>query len=192
MTDLFGEAAHDPGGKVSVRLPLGVRGTAEFSPCGRYRHLLTRDWGVTATIFGRDIMPRVLWIGCNPSTASAEVDDPTMIRIRGFTDRLGYKSYAMCNVMDYRATNPKALLEPGVIPFSRNNAGTILEVAGGATFIIAAWGSVHPKLRKYADYIYDDLRGQGYLLSCLGTNRDGSPKHPLYVKGDAPLVRYRP
>lgn len=29
-------------------------------------------------------------------------------------------------------------------------------------------------------------------LYCLGTTKDGSPRHPLYVKADAPLVRFWP
>lgn len=26
---------------------------------------------------------------------------------------------------------------------------------------------------------------------CLGTTKDGSPRHPLYVRADAPLITYR-
>jgi hypothetical protein len=32
----------------------------------------------------------------------------------------------------------------------------------------------------------------GHDLWCLGTTREGHPRHPLYVAGRQPLVRWRP
>lgn len=31
------------------------------------------------------------------------------------------------------------------------------------------------------------FKGVGANLYCLGTTKDGSPKHPLYIKGDKQL-----
>ncbi len=66
-------SSHDPGGKIKTKLPPNVRGDAVFSPCGKYRCWLTRDWGPVNS-------PRVLWILMNPSTADAEHNDPTITR----------------------------------------------------------------------------------------------------------------
>ena len=66
---------HDPGGKVRIRLPDGVIGGATFSSCGRYRQTLIRDW----TPKGDE--PRtIMFLGQNPSVATAEVSDPTCDR----------------------------------------------------------------------------------------------------------------
>jgi hypothetical protein len=32
--------------------------------------------------------------------------------------------------------------------------------------------------------------GTGATLQCLGMTKDGHPRHPLYVRGDAPLTAY--
>ena len=47
---------------------------AEISDDGNYRWWLIRSWG-RATIYSH---PYVVWIMLNPSTADAEVDDPTI------------------------------------------------------------------------------------------------------------------
>lgn len=177
---LFGETEHDPGGKVRTALPAGVTGDAWFSECKQYRFALTRRWSAAPGF--------VLWIGMNPSTATAEVDDPTMTRVRGFTDRLGYSGYVMTNVMDYRATNPKDLL--CVAPCSAMNLPTIMDYATTAGIVIAAWGAVDRRLRCYATRVEDMLNLAGVDIFCLGTTKDGSPRHPLYLKGDTPLVMY--
>lgn len=170
------DAAHDPGGKVRLPLQPGVIGDVCFSACGRYRHWLSRSWGEPDA-------PFALWIGMNPSTAEAAVDDPTIRREMEFTKRLGLTRYVKCNVMDYRATNPKAL---GTAACSHLNATHTRSWMPGADIIIACWGRLPPHLRAQAL----DVERWGFPLHCLGVNQDGSPKHPLYVKGDTLLKRF--
>lgn len=179
--------AHDPGGKSKLPMLPGVRGDAEFSECGRYRHWLIRDWGFRQFSDGRE--PFALWIGMNPSTASAGVDDPTIRKEVGFTERgLGLFCYVKVNVMDYRSTSPAGLRAPGVAPCSDANRPGILEVAGRASLIVVCFGKLHKSLRRYGDSVLADLKGKD--LWCLGTNGDGSPKHPLYLANDTKFVRY--
>ena len=68
------DIAHDPGGKVRLRLGEGVRGDAVMSADGRYRQIMRRWLGET--------FPEhyILFVGMNPSTADATVDDPTCAR----------------------------------------------------------------------------------------------------------------
>ncbi|WP_308102509.1 DUF1643 domain-containing protein [Paraburkholderia madseniana] len=175
--------SHDPGGRVRIKLPAGVAGEASFSPCGRYRPLLTRRWAEGDSF--------ALWIGMNPSTATGEVDDPTVRREWNYTRvRLGVSAYVKANVMDYRATDPKALLEPGIEPQSESNQNTILEQARNARYVVLAFGTLTKAQRRYASELVTALEAEGIPLFCLGFTADGSPRHPLYVKQDSPLVPF--
>ena len=126
----------------------------------------------------------------NPSTATGVLDDPTIRREIGFTQRLGLRRYVKTNVMDYRATDPSGLTAPGVVPCSDENLPTILKAVEAASIIILAYGNLPKLLSPYALQVVMVLRGKGKELWTLGKNRSGSPKHPLYVRGDAPLIKF--
>lgn len=176
--------AHDPRGKVRLRLPADVHGDAVFSACRRYRTVLRRWKG--------DEFPSsyALFIGMNPSTAEGHVDDPTIAREWGFTVREGYAGYMKVNVGDYRATFPKDLLQPGVIATSPDNLPAILAAAEKASLVVICHGKLNKVLAAAGANMTAALQVAGVPLNCFGTNADGSPKHPLYLAKDAPLVRY--
>lgn len=174
--------SHDPGGKVRLRLKDGVTGTAVFSACGRHRTLLTREWE------GAALPGYVLWIGMNPSTAAADVDDPTVFKECKFTRRWGYGSYVKCNVMDYRATHPKMLLAEGVEACSAENLPAIVEAARGAAVVVLAYGALHRKLAHHGEAVAAALKGEGIRLRALAFTKAGHPGHPLYLKDDAELM----
>src|SRR5690606_22098916 len=108
---------------------------------------------------GAEKLGFVLWIGMNPSTAAIDVDDPTVFKEQKFTRRWGYGRYVKTNVMDYRATHPKMLLEPGVVPCTEENLKTIVEYAKQAEIIVMAYGSLHKKLAHHGQAVTDALRG---------------------------------
>jgi len=183
--DLFDTApAHDPGGRVRTALPPDVRGDAEFSPCGRYRPMLRRWTG--------DAFPEryALFVGMNPSTASAEANDPTVAREWQFTVREGFNGYAKANVGDYRATFPKDLKDVEVS--SPLNLPAIRRAAAGAGLVVLCHGVLNRYLREAGELVVETLRADGIEMWCFGTTSDGSPRHPLYLAKDTPLVRYRP
>jgi hypothetical protein len=154
---------------------------ATLSPCRKYRYLLTRAWGENGRI--------VTWIMLNPSTADADVDDPTIRRCMGFTQRLGADALVVVNLFGYRATDPGELVEVGgddaVGP---DNGGNVRAACNMGETIIAAWGALKNPLRGAAGEIVALIRKGGYALKCLGKTKDGSPRHPLYVRADAPLM----
>lgn len=180
MDSLFSATAtHDPGGKSRLPMIAGIDGNAEFSPCGRYRLWLSRNWSMRRFSDGRG--GYALWIGMNPSVAEANVDDPTIRREMAFTKAMMIDIYVKCNVMDYRATDPKALLS--VQPRSDQNLDCIVGLAKKADRVIAAWGALPKQLRRYADDVVTALNG--ISLHCMGKTKDGSPRHPLYLPATA-------
>lgn len=176
--------AHDPGGKVRLRLAPGVHGDVVMSADGRHRQLMRRWLG--------DAFPQryIMFIGMNPSTADANVDDPTCAREWSFARREGFSGMAKCNVGDYRATDPKTLVQPGVVAVSEANIPTIRRVARGAGQVVLCHGKLNRALAPAGRAIVEALREDGIELWCFGTNADGSPKHPLYLRADTPLVRF--
>lgn len=180
------EDAHDPGGKVRLRLPDGVRGAARFSDCGRYRQVLIRDWTPAGT------PPRgVLFVGMNPSVASADLSDPTCHRELTFARDWGFTRYLKGNVLDWRATSPGDIPDDPALACSPANLPALLDMAAEAEVIVLAHGRLPRRYAGVVDGIVTALRGAGRPLMCLGLNKDGSPKHPLYLRKDTPLIAFR-
>ena len=165
-----------------LRLPDGVMGGARFSPCGRYRYSLSRDWTPPGAT------PRsILFVGQNPSVADADVSDPTCHRELGMARRWGYTRYLKTNMLDWRATSPRDVPPDPTLACSPDNPPAILEMAGEAEIVVLAYGRLHPRFQPVVEGILDSLRRLDRPLYCLGRNRDGSAKHPLYLRADTPL-----
>ncbi|WP_063695224.1 DUF1643 domain-containing protein [Bradyrhizobium embrapense] len=156
-----------------------------------YRPILTRKWVNLFTAETRLPNNFVLWIGMNPSTADASFDDPTLNKVIDFSMAWDFDGLAMMNVCDYRATDPKHLLKDGVAPRSKGNLPLIRDTAKQAAKVVAAWGNLDRRLAHFAVDTEDALRRDGIEMWCLGLNKGGTPKHPLYVRGDTPLVRFK-
>lgn len=158
-----------------------VESAAVISDDQQYRYSLTRRWGAG---------PDATFIMLNPSTADASQDDPTIRRCIGFAKREGCASLTVVNLFAYRATDPRALLDVDD-PRGPDNVLHIERAVAGSSIAIAAWGSFLWQNRKR-------LRPPAFVLDlavdllCLGTTKDGEPRHPLYVRGDQPLVRWTP
>lgn len=144
--------------------PVGRSG-ALFDATGVYRYRLWRRW---------DEGPAACFIMLNPSTADADVDDPTIRRCLSFARAWGYAALDVVNLYAYRATNPKHLRAVSD-PVGPENAMHMADAVASAGIVIAAWGGARgltlPVIERE--------------LHCLAANRDGSPRHPLYVRGDA-------
>lgn len=157
---------------------LWVSGTAKFSDDRKHRYLLTREFqtGVGTTLF----------IGLNPSTATEELDDPTIRRCIGFSLKWGHQRLLMANVFALRSTDPKVLYNHPD-PVGPENDLHILEAAKKADIVVLAWGH-HAGLRGRDNEVLALLKG--IKVYCLGQTKDGYPKHPLYLAAITPLVLY--
>lgn len=159
--------------------------SAVISECGRYRYRLQRGDG-----------PRRLgFVMLNPSTADADVDDPTIRRCRSFALREGYHGIDVVNLYGLRATDPKQLLDEGVDVFGPDNAQHVAEFAHThrGSWVVCAWGALTDPLHRVAALgVATLLCKHGAQLVCLGTTKDGAPRHPLYVRGDAAIADWNP
>jgi hypothetical protein len=54
--------------------------------------------------------------------------------------------------------------------------------------VVCAWGSNAKPER--AARVASIMRDAGARLWCLGTTKDGLPRHPLYVRADQPLIEW--
>lgn len=160
-----------------------MQGSAEISDCGRFRYALTREWD--------QALPWCCFIGLNPSTADANVDDPTIRRCIGFSKSFGCGRLLMLNLYAFRTVSPEVMWA------ARKN---FVDIIGGKenwfyamqqritrcdAMTIAAWGR-HGKDRGLDAMCH--LEGLHYLA----LNSDGTPKHPLYLKGDLKPQRMKP
>ena len=144
----------------------------------KYRYILSRTWDETK--------PTVLFIGLNPSTADENEDDSTIRRCINFARSWGYGGILMANLFAYRATNPRKLYSEQD-PIGSDNDFYIKEYADKSEMIIACWGN-HGRFNNRSQRVYN-LIGS---LNCLDTNKNGEPKHPLYIRSDTrpkPYIR---
>lgn len=151
-----------------------LRGTATLSADRAYRYLLTRRWGDC---------PAMTWIMLNPSTADSSEDDPTIRRCIGFARREGCAAIQVVNLFALRAADPGEL-RVSLDPVGPGNDGFLLARPVAAR-TIAAWGALGGLLGRSPE-VRAMLAGTSLL--CLGVTSGGEPRHPLYVRSDAPLV----
>lgn len=157
---------------------LSIDSGAEFSPDRVYRYSLWRRWEQDA--------PYALFIGLNPSTADEHQDDPTIRRCKRFAADWGYGAFYMANIFAIRATDPKEMLAHPK-PIGIDNNVWLQNLARKAGVIVCAWGThgSHRNRNKEVELLLDAHR-----LMCLGTTKDGHPRHPLYIKASQPLIDF--
>lgn len=126
----------------------------------------------------------LVFVMLNPSTATAFQLDPTIRRCIGFGALWGVSAVEVVNIFAWRATDPKELYKRshGTRGDDELSTDQVIMACTGAWMVIAAWG-VHGKLGRRGSIIRETLGSRGIKMHHLGLNHDGSPKHPLYLKG---------
>lgn len=156
----------------------GLVCSAVFSPDPdrTWRYQLRRVWD--------PLSPPVAFVGLNPSTADERHDDPTVRRCIGFAKRWGYGGLIMTNAFAFRATAPREM-RAAPDPLGPDNDLHLRAVAAEAPLVVAAWGAGGVFHGRSA-YL-TSLLGE---LWALGLTKDGEPRHPLYVRGDAQRIAW--
>lgn len=156
----------------------GIANDAVLSPCGTYRYTLERRWAPGLAL---------AWVMLNPSTADADVDDPTIRRVIRFTHDAGWPAAVVLNLYALRATDPTDL-DSHPDPVGPANPYYLNSYAHEV--VVCAWGA-RSKARARAFTVLNRHLANAELL-CLGTTKDGAPRHPLYVSAATQLAPYRP
>lgn len=149
---------------------------ATLSPCEKYRYALSRTWDQEKGY--------AMFIMLNPSTADAYKDDPTIRRCIGYARSWGYGGIKVGNLFPYRATDPRELLKATDV-VGKGNRQYLQRMAEESKVVVCAWGNgplVEKILKKMPEY--KPLEGVSDFLYYLDLAKDGTPKHPLYLKKD--------
>lgn len=149
---------------------------AVFSNDRKYRYVLWRIWD--------DTKPKIMFIGLNPSTASEDLDDPTIRRVKRFAADWGYGGVYMTNLFGIVSPDPSILIESG-LDIIGDNDRWLIDISGKCEAILFAWGAfqeAEDRAKRVVAMFEDAI--------CLGVNKNGSPKHPLYIPASTKPVAY--
>ena len=142
---------------------------AVFNVDKTHRYVLWRIWDET--------LPVIAFIGLNPSIADATADDPTLRRVIGFAKRWGYGGVYMLNLFSFVTPYPKELKTKRSVS---TNLKYLKHWGTQASEVIFAWGNY-----KDVGKLSQKVRALFPEAKALQLNKNGSPRHPLYVKANA-------
>lgn len=167
---------------MNIALKLDVTSRAVFSQDERYRYRLDRLWSHDPKLGS------VTWIMLNPSTATAEVDDPTVAKCQTYTRRWGYRRLTVVNLFAWRDTSPFGM-KRAVDPVGPENDYHIRAACHMADLVMAAWGNDGAH-RNRSQEVRKLLALEEVALYCLKINQGGEPAHPLYQRLSAQPILY--
>lgn len=151
-------------------------GNGSADETAAYRYDLIREWD--------DGRGSVVFVMLNPSTATAKTNDPTVRRCCGFARAWGFGQLRVVNLFALRSTDPRALYthaEPTGDPY---NLKAIVTAAKGSSLVVCAWGQRGRWMARGAR-VLRELRAANVVPHALAISRDGTPMHPLYLRGDS-------
>jgi hypothetical protein len=156
---------------------------AVFSPCGKYRYRLWRRWD--------ERLPMLAFLMLNPSVAGAVHNDQTVSRCIKRAQLGGFGAVEVVNLFALVSTDPLALYNPDVDPVGPENDAAIAQVARAAARLVCAWSN-HGRHLSREEHVLSLLNRIGVTPHVLMLNKDGTPRHPLYVSYQVQPKVWRP
>ena len=162
--------------------------SAVLSDDDLYRYELRRTWSMASA--------PMTFIMLNPSTADAIQNDPTIRRCIGFAEREGCGGIVVVNLFALRSPKPEHLFDKTIAkdPHGPKNIGYVRRALEEARLsmapVVCAWGAGTYAGRSHA---LAHIRGhwnQKNVFYCLGKTKDGSPRHPLFVRAETLLEEW--
>ena len=168
--------------------------SAVLSECRKFRYLLHRKTNCPL----RWIKPMV-FVMINPSTADEQKDDKTILKCIAIAEHNSCTDLYVVNLFPLRTKDVKEVdhymkntAASEVRPFSEENDRHITEVMNMLNAeIIVAWGAYKKIDTTKILAINFFKKHKGYDFKCVGINKDGSPKHPLFLSAKTPLIDYK-
>lgn len=152
--------------------------SAVLSDCERYRYLLMRSWNEACV--------DMVCILCNPSTADALKDDPTIRVLMGMARRRGFGGIRVVNLFAFRATDP-AEIHRASDPVGPENDDYIRRmIRCSDRDVLCAWGDIGAGERARA--VLAQVRELGRRPVAVRLSKAGNPVHPLRQRLDGELV----
>ena len=158
----------------------GIKSTAVYSSCKKYRYSLTR--AVPNSKFS------LLFILLNPSSATELVSDPTVSRCQTRALLFGYDSFRICNLFAYRTKSPK-VMKKYPEPIGPQNNFIISNSILWASNVLCAWGSHGTHLDR-ATEVRKMIKMTGIKTYHFGLTKANQPRHPLYLSYSQKPVRW--
>ena len=148
-----------------------------------HRYQLSRIWD--------DGLPKILFIGLNPSRADESYNDLTITKCIEFAKRWEcYGGIYFGNLYSFRTPYPEELIRNLSIAANPDTDTNLFEMAKYSHICVCAWGSW-----KFIDYrkrqVLKLLNGE-VTTYCFGLTKDGSHKHPCRLGYKTPIVKYQP
>ncbi len=159
--------------------------SAIISSCGLYRWRLERS----ISIFDQLV---IAYFGINPSTANASIDDQTVAKWIGFSERMRAGRFIAGNVFGYRAKNVKELAKVAD-PVGLLNDAHLVAIIAEADILIPCWGDrskVPASLHHHIDRTLGLILNSGKPVKTFGLTAGGDPKHPQMLGYNTELVDY--
>lgn len=157
--------------------------SAIISTCNRYRYRLERNISLPGGL-------TYAYFGINPSTADASIDDQTVRKWRGFTERNNGRRFIVGNVFAFRSTDVSKLASVED-PAGPDNTYHVEQIIHEADILVPCWGSrtkLPKSLHSKLDTFLSELLASNKPVRCFGKTASGDPKHPLTLSYETGLV----
>ena len=117
----------------------------------------------------------------NPSIANQFEDDSTVRRLNYFTKKFGFGGFYVGNIYPHITPSPKVLYSLN-LTYSKKNYFYLNSMIEKSAKIVFAWGNCQEKPLWIENMVRAPL--------CFGHNKNGSPKHPLYLPKSTRLISF--
>lgn len=159
-----------------------------------YRYVLGRSWDPEPDEPWEGHRPIFSVVMLNPSTASHDVDDPTIRKLIHFGKQEGCGGLLVRNLFALRATDPRDLVRALVRaadPVGQYNLG-VLGLPMPFCMRVAAWGNIRGG-RRLLRLAHASIGMVEHVASTFvfGLNKSGQPKHPLYLPNSTRVIPWR-